>query len=104
MEVGGGYFNTFGPDDNRILEVYVGYGGGSTDRTYRRYDDNDVLTGTDLEEATFNKTFLQVNYSSKKSNNLKLFGEGISDQLWYGTADQLGGNENFYDQRRWSDA
>ncbi|HMI02744.1 MAG TPA: hypothetical protein VK541_09700 [Pedobacter sp.] len=84
VEVGGGYFNTFGPDDNRILEVYVGYGGGSTDRTYRRYDDNDVLTGTDLEEATFNKTFLQVNYSSKKSNNLKLFGKDFP--ISYGTA------------------
>jgi len=84
IEAGAGYFNTFGPDDNRILEVYVGYGGGSTDRTYRRYDDNGMLTGTDLEEATFNKTFLQVNYSSRKSSNLKLFGKDFP--INYGTA------------------
>jgi hypothetical protein len=83
-EIGGGYFNTFGPDDNRIIEVYVGYGNGSTDRVFRTYDDNDVLTRTDLEEVTYNKTFLQVNYSSKKNNNLRLFGANFP--LNYGTA------------------
>lgn len=84
LEVGGGYFNTFGPEDNRILEVYAGYGGGSTDRVFRHYDDNDMLTGSDLEEATYNKTFLQINYSSKKSNHLRLFGKDFP--INYGTA------------------
>ncbi|MES2457295.1 MAG: hypothetical protein V4594_17195 [Bacteroidota bacterium] len=84
IEIGGGYFNTFGPDDNRIIEVYAGYGGGSTDRTYRRYNDQDVLTATDVEETTFSKTFFQVNYSSRKSDNLKLFGKDFP--INYGTA------------------
>jgi len=74
FEVGGGYFNTFGPDDNRIIEIYAGYGNAKTNRVFRNYDENDVLTGTDFEEATYNKTFLQVNYSSKKASNLRLFG------------------------------
>src|SRR5687768_12781318 len=30
LEAGGGYFTSFGPDGRRILEVYAGYGGGST--------------------------------------------------------------------------
>lgn len=84
LEVGGGYFNTFGPDDNRIIEIYVGYGGGNTNRTYRTYDDNDLLTNTDLQEVTYSKTFLQVNYSSKRSSNLRLFGKDFP--INYGTA------------------
>lgn len=84
VEIGGGYFNTFGPEDNRILEVYAGYGGGSTDRTYRHFDGNNVLTNTELQEVTYNKTFLQVNYSSKKSDHLKLFGKDFP--INYGTA------------------
>ncbi|MES2830005.1 MAG: hypothetical protein V4687_17745 [Bacteroidota bacterium] len=83
-EIGGGYFNTFGPDDNRIIEVYAGYGGGSTDRTFYSYDGNDVLTGTDLQEVTYSKTFFQVNYSSRKADNLKLFGKDFP--INYGTA------------------
>ncbi|WP_133574693.1 hypothetical protein [Pedobacter metabolipauper] len=84
IEFGGGYFNTFGPDDNRILEVYAGYGGGKTDRVYREFDDNDVLFNTNVEEVTYSKTFLQVNYSSRKSNDLKLFGKNFP--INYGTA------------------
>ncbi|SMC98157.1 hypothetical protein [Pedobacter africanus] len=84
VEVGGGWFDTFGPDNNRIIEIYVGYGGGRTDRTFRTFDDNDVLTATDIEEVTYSKTFLQVNYSSKKNNNLRLFGKDFP--LNYGTA------------------
>lgn len=84
LEVGGGYFNTFGPEDNRIIEVYAGYGGGKTDRVFRTYTEADLLTSTDLEEITYNKTFLQVNYSSKKNNDLKLFGKNFP--INYGTA------------------
>ena len=83
-EVGGGYFNTFGPDNNRILEIYAGYGLGKTNRAFRTFDDNDILTNTDLEEITYNKTFIQVNYSSKKSNHLRLFGTDFP--INYGTA------------------
>jgi len=84
IEAGGGYFNSFGPENNRIIEIYVGYGAGNTDRVYRHYDDNNVLTDSELQEVTYNKTFLQVNYSSKKSNNLKLFGRDFP--INYGTA------------------
>ncbi|MFA4868759.1 MAG: hypothetical protein WC623_11195 [Pedobacter sp.] len=84
MEIGGGWFDTFGPDNNRIFEVYVGVGSGRTDRTFREFDDNDVLIKTDIEEITYSKTFLQVNYSSKKNNNLRLFGHDYA--LNYGTA------------------
>jgi len=83
VEIGGGYFNTFGPDDNRIIEVYAGYGGGKTDRTYF-HRDNDVLTSTEHQETTYSKTFFQVNYSSRKANNLKLFGKVFP--INYGTA------------------
>ncbi|WP_448634210.1 hypothetical protein [Pedobacter panaciterrae] len=60
------------------------YGGGKTNRAFRTFDDNDILTNTDLEEITYNKTFIQVNYSSKKSNNLRLFGTDFP--INYGTA------------------
>jgi hypothetical protein len=83
-EIGGGYFNTFGPDDNRIIEVYAGYGGGKTDRTYFHRDENDRLTSSEHQETTYSKTFVQVNYSSRKSNNLKLFGRVFP--INYGTA------------------
>jgi hypothetical protein len=83
VEIGGGYFNTFGPDDNRIIEVYAGFGSGKTDRTYFHYD-NDILTSTEHQETTYNKTFFQVNYSSKKANTLKLFGKVFP--INYGTA------------------
>lgn len=73
LEVGGGYFSTFGPDDNRIIEVYAGYGGGRTDRTYYSYDDNDLLTGSDMQEVTYSKFFFQVNYASRKADNITLF-------------------------------
>lgn len=84
VEIGGGYFDTFGPDNNRIIEIYAGFGGGKTNRGFRTFDDNDILTNTDLEEITYNKTFVQVNYSSKKKNNLRLFGADFP--INYGTA------------------
>jgi hypothetical protein len=84
VEIGGGWFDTFGPDNNRIIEVYVGYGGGRADRTLRNFNDNNQLVSTDIEEVTYNKTFLQVNYSSKKNKNLHLFGKNYP--LNYGTA------------------
>lgn len=84
IEIGGGWFDTFGPDNNRIIEVYAGVGSGRTDRIFREFDDNDILIKTDIEEVTYSKSFLQVNYSSKKNNNLRLFGKNYP--LNYGTA------------------
>jgi len=83
VEVGGGYFNTFGPDHNRILEIYAGIGTGSTNRSYRDYD-GETLLRTELQVVDYSKTFLQVNYSSKKKNNFHLFGNNYP--LNYGTA------------------
>ena len=84
IEIGGGYFNTFGPDNNRILEIYGGIGSGRTERIFREFDKNDVLISTDLQEAKYDKKFIQVNYSSKKVDNLRLF--GVNFGLNYGTA------------------
>jgi len=83
FETGIGYFNTFGPDHNRILEIYAGIGNGSTNRTYRDYDDGHLIS-TELQEVNYSKTFIQVNYSSKKNKNFHLFGNNYP--LNYGTA------------------
>jgi len=83
IDIGGGYFNTFGPDHNRILEIYAGIGTGTTSRTYRTYDSGNLLS-TELQEVDYSKTFLQVNYSSKKKNNFHLFGNNYP--VNYGTA------------------
>jgi len=83
LEGGIGYFDTFGPDKRRILEVYAGYGIGNTDRTYK----DQTYVGpviTDVQEVSFNKFFMQVNYSAKKKKDLRLFGHKYP--LNYGTA------------------
>jgi hypothetical protein len=83
LEAGGGYFTTFGPGGNRILEVYTGLGRGSSDRTYKDKTPEGVFT-YDHQEVTFNKYFLQVNYSSKRRKSLRLLGHSFG--LNYGTA------------------
>lgn len=83
IEIGAGYFNTFGPDDNRIIEIYAGVGKGWSDITFRDYK-NDILVSSQLQEVDYRKAFLQVNYSSKRKNNLKLFGANFP--INYGTA------------------
>jgi hypothetical protein len=83
LEAGGGYFTTFGPGGNRILEVYTGLGRGSSERTYK----NKTQEGTilyDRQEVSFTKYFLQVNYSSKRKKSLRLLGRSYG--LNYGTA------------------
>ncbi|TCC98098.1 hypothetical protein EZ449_21720 [Pedobacter frigidisoli] len=83
IEIGGGYFDTFGPDNNRIIEIYGGVGKGWSDITFRDYKD-DVLISNEVQEVDYRKSFLQVNYSSKKKNNLRLFGTDFP--INYGTA------------------
>lgn len=83
IEVGGGYFTAFGDENKRILEIYAGVGKGSSDITYREYS-HDILQSTQLQEVAYRKSFLQVNYSSKKSGSIKLFGTKFP--LSYGTA------------------
>lgn len=84
IEFGGGYFNTFGPDNNRILEIYGGIGSGKSDRLFRQFDDNKNLITIDNHKANYDKKFIQVNYSSKKRDNLRLF--GVNFGLNFGTA------------------
>lgn len=84
IEFGAGYFNTFGPDNNRILEIYAGIGSGKSERLFREFDSKNILTSTDLQESKYDKKFIQVNYSSKKKDNLRLF--GVNFGLNYGTA------------------
>ncbi len=83
LEIGGGYFNTFGPNNNRIFEIYGGLGRGKSERI----DNDEVSPGIinyNRREMVFSKGFIQVNYSSKKQNDLKLFGKKFP--LNYGTA------------------
>ena len=83
IELGGGYFTTFGKENNRILEIYAGVGKGSSDITFRDYK-RDGLVNSTVQNIAYRKSFLQVNYSSKKAGTLKLFGAKFP--LSYGTA------------------
>lgn len=83
LETGAGYFNTFGPDNNRIFEIYAGLGKGNSERVYKDKTSAGLIT-EDRQEVNFNKSFLQVNYSSKRKQDLKLFGARFP--LNYGTA------------------
>lgn len=84
IEFGAGYFDTFGPDNNRILEIYGGFGSGKSERLFREFNNDDLLIGTDLQKSKYDKKFIQVNYSSKKKDNLRLFGTSFG--LNFGTA------------------
>lgn len=86
VELGGGYYTTFGTDNNRILEIYGGFGRGTTNRIYRTYD-NDLLVFTDNQNIRFNKSFIQVNYSTKEKKSLTLFSKKYP--LNYGTIIRL---------------
>ena len=82
LEAGGGYFTTFGPNQNRILEFYAGYGGGSSDRTEKdEYEDGTMHYKR--MEADFSKYFVQANFTSKKKKSLKLLKKEFP--LNYGT-------------------
>lgn len=83
LEAGGGYFTTFGPQGDRIIEVYGGIGGGSSDRTENNEDKEGVMT-YDRYEANFSKYFVQVNFSSKRKKSVHLLNRDFP--LNYGTA------------------
>lgn len=84
LEAGGGYFTTFGPNQNRILEIYGGVGGGSSDRTEKDEDEETGEMTYERHEANFSKYFVQVNFSSKRKKSLHLLGKDFP--LNYGTA------------------
>lgn len=86
-ELGAGYFNTFGPDNNRIIEVYAGVGSGKSERLVRSFDHDNVIIGNDFQEAKYDKKSIQVNYSAKKKDNVNLF--GVNFGLNFGTALRL---------------
>ncbi|HEX8659160.1 MAG TPA: hypothetical protein VF690_16590 [Hymenobacter sp.] len=73
-----GYFTRL--PDKRVLEVYVGGGGGSTQRIER----NKEQITTRTLEGSLSKVFAQVNYARKKHNNLHLFNHDFP--LTYGAA------------------
>lgn len=82
VEAGAGYYTTFGADNKRILEIYGGFGTGTTQRIYRSFENNGSVT-TDLQNFKFNKSFLQIDYSTKEKNSLTLFSKKFP--LNYGT-------------------
>lgn len=83
LEMGIGYFDTFGADNTRILEIYAGAGMGNSDRNYQIRNQQDALDW-DRQEYLFSKTFLQVNFSSSQKKSLRLFQTNFP--LNYGTA------------------
>ncbi len=86
IEIGGGYFDTFGENNDRIIEIYGGVGKGWSDITYRNFND-DVLISSEYQDVNYRKSFIQVNYSAKKKGDLHLFGKDFP--LSYGTAIRL---------------
>ena len=86
VEGGAGYYTTFGKDNKRILEIYGGFGTGTTERIYRTFENNGTIT-TDLQNVRFTKSFLQVNYSTKEKNSVTLFSKKFP--LNYGTIFRL---------------
>jgi len=73
-----GYFTRL--PDKRVLEVYVGGGGGATQRIER---DKEQLTSKRLN-GSLSKVFAQVNYARKKHDNIHLFNRDFP--LTYGAA------------------
>lgn len=84
LEAAGGYFTTFGELNNRVLEVYGGFGSGSSDRTDKKENKDTGIITYNRHEADFNKYFVQVNFSSKRKESLRLLGKSFP--LNYGTA------------------
>ncbi|SFU82537.1 hypothetical protein [Pontibacter akesuensis] len=84
LEAGGGYFTTFGPENNRVLEVYGGIGTGSSDRTEKEEAKESGVMTYKRHEASYSKYFVQVNFSSKRKKALHFFNHDFP--LNYGTA------------------
>ncbi|MDO7846503.1 hypothetical protein Q5H92_09055 [Hymenobacter sp. M29] len=76
-----GYFTRL--PDKRVLEVYVGAGGGATQRIER----NDAQIVNRTLDGSLSKIFAQVNYAKKKQNSLHLFNRDFP--LTYGAAMRL---------------
>ncbi len=83
FETGAGYFDTFGADNSRIFEIYAGFGKGKSEKILNEINTTGQLS-YDRREMKFSKTFIQINYSSKKQRSLHLFGRSLP--LNYGTS------------------
>lgn len=86
IEGGLGYFTKIGKEQRQVLEVFAGYGVGSSTEVDRRAS----TTGMEPVETRamdFDKIFMQVNYSSTRKRKLDLFGK--KRDLNYGTAIRL---------------
>ncbi|WP_035564048.1 hypothetical protein [Hymenobacter sp. IS2118] len=77
-ELSVGYFTRL--SDKRVLEVYVGAGGGATERIER----NAEKVTTQTLDGSLSKVFAQVNYARKKTKNIHLFKRDFP--LTYGAA------------------
>ncbi|WP_225551977.1 hypothetical protein [Sphingobacterium bovistauri] len=85
-EGGIGYFTTIGKEKRQVLEMYAGYGVGSS----KDHEQRASVYGYELVEAremNFDKIFLQVNYSSTRKKKINIFGD--KKELNYGTAIRL---------------
>ena len=76
-----GYFTRL--PDKRVLEVYLGGGGGATQRIER----NEAQLTTRTLDGSLSKIFAQVNYARKKRDNIHLFNHDFP--FTYGAALRL---------------
>ncbi len=85
-EAGLGYFTRFGRKNNRVFEVYGGYGLGNTHIVDKRSSTIGQAV-VETRDMDFDKVFVQVNFSSEKKDALKLFGN--RHDIDYGTIIRL---------------
>ncbi|MCC2598146.1 hypothetical protein [Sphingobacterium sp. FBM7-1] len=83
LEGGLGYFTKVGKEKRQILEIYAGYGIGSSTQVDRRASTTGMMP-VETRVMDFDKIFVQINYSSRRKRKLNLFGKPRI--LNYGTA------------------
>src|SRR5690606_22938900 len=83
IEGGLGYFTKIGKEKRQVLEVYAGYGVGSSAEIERRAT-TIGMEPVESRNMEFDKIFVQLNYSSTNRKKINLFGKRRN--LNYGTA------------------
>lgn len=83
IEGGLGYFTKIGKEKRQVLEIYGGYGRGSSAEVHRRASTTGMQP-VETQNIDFDKIFVQINYSSTRRKKLNLFGKPRT--LNYGTA------------------
>lgn len=83
LEGGLGYFTKVGKEKRQILEIYAGYGIGSSTQVDRRASTTGMMP-VETRVMDFDKIFVQINYSSTRKHKLNLLGKPRA--LNYGTA------------------